>query len=119
MENLTEGAHFDKDAQGFRRIVAHGDEWMHSRLIHEGVEQRVRVEVWVLKHTKCRNSLSAKILAGVPEGGQGKNTIQNQLWFKPGASFIAVWLAAKFLEKYTLFVHPLRYTPPWETHPFL
>lgn len=45
MENLTEGAHFDKDAQGFRRVVAHGDEWMHSRLIHDGVEQRIRVEV--------------------------------------------------------------------------
>eukprot|EP00903_Cladosiphon_okamuranus_P009171 g8759.t1 len=45
VENLTEGAQFDEDAQGFRRVVAHGDEWMHSRLIHEGVEQRVRVEV--------------------------------------------------------------------------
>lgn len=45
VEGLTEGAHFDKDAQGFRRMVAHGDEWMHSRLMHEGVEQRVRVAV--------------------------------------------------------------------------
>jgi len=45
VESLAEGAHFDEDTQGFRRIVAHGDEWMHSQLIHEGVEQRVRVEV--------------------------------------------------------------------------
>ncbi|CAM9554693.1 unnamed protein product [Scytosiphon promiscuus] len=44
MRDLTEGAHFDEDAQGFRRVVAHGDEWMHSRLVHDGVEQRVRVE---------------------------------------------------------------------------
>lgn len=45
MQDLTEGACFDEDAQGFRRIIAHGDEWMNSRLIHQGVEQRVRVEV--------------------------------------------------------------------------
>ena len=45
LEGLTEGAYFDEDTQGFRRIVAHGDEWMHSRLIHDGVEQRVRVDV--------------------------------------------------------------------------
>lgn len=43
--DLTAGAYFDEDAQGFRRIVAHGDDWMHSRLFHEGVEQRIRVEV--------------------------------------------------------------------------
>lgn len=51
VEKLTEGAHFDKDAQGFQRVVAHGDEWMHSRLIHEGVEQRVRVEVCGYRNT--------------------------------------------------------------------
>lgn len=45
VKGLTEGAYFDEDAQGFRRIIAHGDEWMHSQLMHEGVEQRVRVEV--------------------------------------------------------------------------
>lgn len=45
MTGLTMGAHFDEDAYGFRRVVAHGDEWMHSRLVHDGVEQRVRVEV--------------------------------------------------------------------------
>lgn len=45
VRELAEGASFDEDAQGFRRIVAHADEWMHSRLVHMGVEQRVRVEV--------------------------------------------------------------------------
>ncbi|CAM9092452.1 unnamed protein product, partial [Ectocarpus fasciculatus] len=44
VNDLMEGAHFDEDVHGFRRIVAHGDEWMHSRLVHEEVEQRVRVE---------------------------------------------------------------------------
>lgn len=43
--HLTESAHYDEDAQGFRRLIAHGDHWMHSRLVHEGVEQRIRVEV--------------------------------------------------------------------------
>lgn len=43
--HMTEGAYFDEDAQGARRVVAHGDEWMNSRLMHQGVEQRIRVEV--------------------------------------------------------------------------
>lgn len=43
--HMTEGAYFDEDAQGARRFVAHGDEWMNSRLMHHGVEQRIRVEV--------------------------------------------------------------------------
>lgn len=43
--HITGNAHYDEDPQGVRRVVANGDEWMNSRLMHEGVEQRVRVEV--------------------------------------------------------------------------
>lgn len=68
MNDLAEGGYFDEDVHGFRRIVAHGDEWMHSRLVHEGVEQRVRVEVcmWALRNVSVKYRWSDNMMKMSP-----------------------------------------------------